>query len=106
MSEINIENEIDNYQKSREAIGEFFGTDIRDSIIFHLDIKWTDYDSQSGSIAYNLHDEDETCEDSISAIYSSCRWEKGGYVLFVGHDGCNRDMYMFKSENKVEELEK
>jgi len=80
---------------------KFFGTDIWNSIIFYLDEKWTDYSNQHGSIGFDLENEDFQYSFDI---YGTSRWEKGGYVLFVGNDGCgNTDMYVFKLANKVEE---
>lgn len=102
MTEIDIAKEIDNYLNSRTAIADFFETPIWEGIIFCLDEKWVE---QGGTIRYDLGNEEEDYDDFIYSfdIYRVSRWERGGYVLFIGNDGCgNRDMYLFKSENKVE----
>jgi len=101
MTEINLEKEIDNYNKAKDAIGEFFDVGIDRGIVFELDTKWTDYSEKHGSIGFCL--ENDEFQYSFT-VYGTSRWERDGYVLFVGNNcWSEKEMYIFKLENKDEE---
>ena len=111
ISKDDIESEIDNpssfedilknYSEARGAIGEFFDdAPMWYDLIDHTDEVWTDYGEEHDSIGFDL--EDDEFQYSFE-VYGTSRWEKEGYVLFVGNDGCgNRDLYLFKTANKDE----
>jgi len=94
---MNIEEAIESVKKGGKAIGDFFGTDIWYGIRFMLENKWQDY---SDEITYERDGDIYGFE-----IWGTSRWEKDGYVMFVGQDDGEKDHYIFKLENRVEDLE-
>jgi hypothetical protein len=91
---MNIKEAFEQYQNAEDFIANFFGGETYYGIEFHLDNKWYDWGSEVGWF--------DDGEDIYSfEIYGSMRWERDGYVMFVGDDGCgNRGCYIFSLEHK------
>jgi hypothetical protein len=95
ISTMEIKDAINQYESARKAIGDFFEIDIYNDVQILLDCRWYDYDEQHDSVSFDQNEERYGFE-----VYGTSRWEKDGYVLFVGDDGCgNRDHYLFKKDN-------
>lgn len=116
MSKIDLEEEIAKSSKadwelymSSKAIAEFFGdtsltTILCRSLTFLEHEKWAENIWDCGhEVVFN----DCTIDDQYNFfVNDNRRWEKDGYVLFAGwrqHDA-TEEMYLFKLENRREEL--
>lgn len=97
MSE-SLQEAIDQYQNAKKFIGDFFGVKIWHPINVLLDDKWSE--RYNGDVTYDNNGEIYSFE-----LYGTSRWEKDGYVMFVGCDNGEKDVYLFKMENKVEDME-
>jgi len=122
MTDINLEKEIERRAAAKNElylscleIAKFFGDkfytpSISRNLTFLEHNKWSEHITDSWhEVVYNDYDIDDQYNFFVSEFgpKNPKRWEKDGYVLFAGwnHSGDPReDMYIFKLENKVEEL--
>jgi len=99
MTDINLEKEIENYQNAKKFIGEYFGMCMWYDIVFLLDEKWSDrYSDIRWGCCEDPEDPDdlrksaEICEASI----------KDDYAMFVAENNGNLNIYLFRTENRLE----
>lgn len=101
-------NALKDYEKARIAVANMFGhCDLWHNLVDGTDEPWCDYGSMHNEVGYGGEVEDGELNAEYSfEVYGTSRWVSkcGEYTLFVGNDGCgNRDMYLLKNCNKVEE---
>lgn len=98
------------YQNFRSFLGDYFDCgELWYNLIDHTDCIWGEW--PNSGFGWSEPDDndplpgDDDFEFMYGAeLYGTSRWEKNGYVLFVGDDGCgNRDMYLFDNNKKVDE---
>jgi len=96
----NIEEAFSQYKLAKGKIAEFFDCDcVWYNINDLTDDCWNETGGHNGSVRWG-EDAEYGSEYSMD-VYGTCRWEKDGFVLFVGDDGCgNRDMYLFRLCNR------
>jgi len=124
MTDINLEKEVEIRASAENelylsclAIAKFFSEkfnipSITHTLTFLEHNKWTEHITDEWhEVVYNDHEIDDQYNFFVNNHGATSmgvkRWEKDGYVLFAGwnHSGDPReDMYIFKLENKVEEL--
>lgn len=101
-------NALKSYEKARIAVANMFGhCDLWHNLVDGTDEPWCDYGSMHNEVGYGCDELSHGFEAEYSfEVYGTSRWisKCGEYTLFVGNDGCgNRDMYLLKNSNKVEE---
>ena len=93
---MNIQQKLQEYRELRREIGNFFGTAIYYNITDVSDEKWSESDR---NVEYNQRGDEFNYSFRIRG---TSRWEKDGYVLFLGINcSGDADLYVFSLENKV-----
>jgi len=93
----NIEEAISAYEEAEKNIGDFFSTEIWLGIMILLEDEWCE---GYGEITFRNDGEVYAFE-----VYGTSKWEKDGYTFFTGEDNGEKSHYLFKIENKVDEIE-